>query len=229
MDDWFKWSGKVWEEAHVQLQQATNRQKKFADRRRRPTKSFQIGVWLSTRDIKLRLPSRKLSPRYIGPFKIIKRINSVSYRLLLPPRYRIWPTFHVSLLKPVHYSPIHPLTESRDVPTQMEVDGEPAYSVRTLLDSRRHGKRMEYLVDWEGYGPEEQSWVAAHDIFDPTLIANFHHDHPDRPALRCQGRPSKSSSGASRGEGGTVTRRPGAGQSVRPQQPRPLPTCSPEF
>ncbi|KAL0186168.1 hypothetical protein M9458_017838, partial [Cirrhinus mrigala] len=197
VNSWFQRSEETWNRAHVHLQGAVRRTQVQANRRRRPNPPYEPGqwVWLSTRDLRLRLrlPCKKLCPRYVGPFKIIKQITPVSFRLDLPAEYRISPTFHVSLFKPAGAPEgVENLDETTPQgPPPIIVDGEEVYRVNTILDSRRWRGHLQYLADWEGFGPEERSWVAAGDILDPSLTTEFHAHHPDRPAPRGRGRPRR--------------------------------------
>ncbi len=165
---------RAWRRARVALLRAAQQQQRHANQHRRIGPSLRPGqrVWLSTRDLPLHVESRKLAPRFIGPFKVIRRINPVSYRLLLPRSMRIHPTFHISRLKAVVYYPLSPARKPPPVPHI--IGGQPAYTVCRLLDSRQIRGRTQYLVDWEGYGPEERSWVPARDILDQDLIRKFY-------------------------------------------------------
>uniref|UniRef100_A0A8C1CJZ3 Chromo domain-containing protein n=1 Tax=Cyprinus carpio carpio TaxID=630221 RepID=A0A8C1CJZ3_CYPCA len=175
---------RTWTRARETLLRMRERTKAKADRHRSKPPVYVVGqkVWLSTNNIPLRSVSNKLAPKFIGPFTITKIISPVTVRLKLPPVYRrIHPAFHVSKIKPVFYARINPPTPVPPPPRL--VDGEPTYSVNRILDSRRRGRGFQYLVDWEGYGPEERSWVPARDILDHSLIDDYNQQFLCHPLL----------------------------------------------
>lgn len=94
------------------LLRARDRYSAAANRRRTPPPEYQLSqmVWLSTRDLPLRGDSRKLAPKFVGPFPIITVISPSAVKLRLPCSLRVHPTFNVSRTKPMHDSPVSPAT-----------------------------------------------------------------------------------------------------------------------
>ncbi|KAK2993339.1 hypothetical protein RJ640_002708 [Escallonia rubra] len=93
--------------ARSYLDKAARKMKKWADKRRRP-KEYNLGGMVMLKLLPQQFKSfrkvhKGLIRRYEGPFPIMAKVGKVSYRLELPPRLKIHPVFHVSLLKP-HYA-----------------------------------------------------------------------------------------------------------------------------
>ena len=113
------------EKIRKKLLAVQNRQKQYADPRRREV-TFNVGdkVFLKVAPMKgiMRFgKKRKLSPRYIGPFEILDKVGDVAYRLALPLSLsNIHNIFHVSMLRryipnPSHFLSFKPLELSQAV------------------------------------------------------------------------------------------------------------------
>jgi len=96
-----------------------SRQKSYADKRRQPLE-FEVGdhVFLRvtlTAGIGRAIKSRKLTPRFIGPYQILRRIDAAAYEIALPPHLvNLHNVFHVSQLRKYVANPSHVL-ESDDI------------------------------------------------------------------------------------------------------------------
>ena len=164
------------------LESAQENYKRAADKFRRPAPMFKVGdkVWLSTRNLKIKVPSPKLGHKFIGPYKIMRIISPVAVRLKLPRSMRIHPVFHVSLLKAAVPNPFPERT--RPPPEAIEIDGQEQFVVEEILDSRIFRNQLQYLIKWQGYGSEENSWEPINNINAPRMIRQFHQTHPGRPS-----------------------------------------------
>jgi hypothetical protein len=138
-------------------------------------------VFLRHDNISTTASSKKLASKFLGPFPITAKISEVVYRLKLPRHLRIHDVFHVSLLQKYNQDTIEGRRQQPPPPIVMP-QGDIQWEVRVVLDSRLHGrwKKLQYLISWEGYGPEENSWEPVENLQNASnAVKDFHRLHPD--------------------------------------------------
>jgi len=153
----------VRDELAQRLRAAGEYQTKYYNQRHKP-RHFNVGdeVLLSSKNIRLARPSKKLDNRFLEPFKILEVVGKQAYRLELPQTYnRIHPVFHVSLLEP--YQRHAGEEPSIPPPAILLPDGE-EWEVEKILDECKHYKKTQYLVKWHGFPDHENSWEKESDL-----------------------------------------------------------------
>ncbi|XP_027181926.1 uncharacterized protein LOC113780313 [Coffea eugenioides] len=109
---------------------------------------------------------KKLQPKFVGPYKILQRVENVVYKLELPPSLsRIHNVFDVSILKKYHPDPSHVLQ-----PENIETDEALTYEEKPvkLLDRKvteLRNKRIPLVkVLWRNHSIEEITWEIEEEI-----------------------------------------------------------------
>jgi Chromo (CHRromatin Organisation MOdifier) domain len=131
-------------------------------------------------------PTAKLAPRRYGPFTITKVISLVVFKLKIPDHWKIFNTFHASLLAPYHETMEH--GPNYEEPASDLIDGQPEYEVKQVLGARCYSRwqKLQYLVQWKGYSKAHNSWEPEGNMHAPELIEDFWKTHPqDAETLRC--------------------------------------------
>ncbi|XP_077249415.1 uncharacterized protein LOC143888918 [Tasmannia lanceolata] len=152
------------------LKAAQSRQKSYADQRRRELEFAEgdmVFVKISPFKAVMRFGRKgKLSPRYIGPYRISKRVGSRAHELELPPNLdRMHNVFHVSMLRLYHPDSSHVLEED-----EVELQGDWPFlegPVRILERKERvlRNKSIPLVrVLWRHHGVEEATWERESNI-----------------------------------------------------------------
>ncbi|GKA09040.1 putative reverse transcriptase domain-containing protein [Tanacetum coccineum] len=163
------------------LQAARDRQRSYANVRRKPLE-FQVGdrvmLKVSPRKGVIRFGKRgKLNPRYIGPFKILKRVGPVAYTLELPKELsNVHNTFHVSNLKKClsDESLVIPMKELR-LDDKLNFVEEPIEIMDREVKQLRQSRIPIVKVRWNSKRGPEFTWEREDQIRAkyPHLFSNI--------------------------------------------------------
>jgi hypothetical protein len=145
------------------LKKAQERMKKNEDKHRSERK-FEKGDWVYLklqpyRQISIRgMHNQKLSPKYYGPFEIIKRVGTVAYKLNLPPDSLIHPVFHVSQLKAKLGGAHIPSPTLPVLGPNSNLNPIPQLLLDRRVVKKRNSAVAQWLIQWNNQATEDATW-----------------------------------------------------------------------
>ena len=115
------------------------------------------------------------------------------FKLKISPRWKIHPTFHISLLEPYRTS----VREGREQPSREpeEIHGDLEWEVERIVKSEiisytrkvcgrnKRMRELRYFVKWKGCSEDENTWKPPESLENAQeLVEGFHQENQDMPS-----------------------------------------------
>jgi len=164
------------EEARRNLLATQEQQRIQANKHRRAVR-YKVGDWVMLETKNLSNYTRKLRPKFVGPFKIVRVLGEVNVELDLPPVMEIGRVVHVEKLRGFDAD-----AAADRFPTRVQISRPPAqfgkrnramWEVDRIVDERVKGRKKEYLIMWKGWPPSDATWEPATGVDAPDCVAEW--------------------------------------------------------
>ncbi|WMV47564.1 hypothetical protein MTR67_040949 [Solanum verrucosum] len=115
----------------------------------------------------------KLSPQYIGPYRIVNRIGNVAYELELPQEITaVHPVFHISMLRKCMRDPsLIVQTENVEIKDNLSYEEIPVQILDLQVRKLRTKEVASVKVLWRNQFVEEATWEAEEDMKKRYVIS----------------------------------------------------------
>ncbi|XP_068483188.1 uncharacterized protein [Phaseolus vulgaris] len=162
------------------MKASQSRQKSYADQRRKPLE-FAAGdhVFMRvtpTKGVGRAIKSRKLSPKFVGPYQILKKIGPVAYEIALPPQLaNLHNVFHVSQLRKYIPDPSHVLeVDNVQIKDNLSFEAKPV-RIEDHQSKQLRGKTISMVkVVWDDKSGDS-TWELEETIREtyPYLFSEY--------------------------------------------------------
>ena len=117
---------------------------------------------------------KKMDCRFLGPFRVKEVTLNGLYKLV---------NRHGSLLKKAYPLDQLKIIDPRYAEAIWKAELTQEFVVTALIDHRASPHGIEYLVQWEGFDSDHNSWIRATDILDEDLITTYEARTPATSAV----------------------------------------------
>jgi transposase InsO family protein len=166
----------LYELLHKKTLEAQGNSISHVNKKRKTAPQLKEGdkVYLHTKNLRTKRPSKGLDNVKVGPFLILKKNGPVTYTLQLPPDAKIHPRFHVKLLEPA--DPETPLQRT----FRYETEEDNVFEVEEIIAHQGNKHNREYLVKWLGYDESENTWEPEGNLANCKRLIQEHHKELQR-------------------------------------------------
>jgi len=129
------WMQDIHPQAKQTLENTWESMKKYYNQNATEQPSMEVGdlVMLNAKNIRTKRPSKKLSPKLDGHFKVLEKKGNRAFKLEISLQWKIHPVFHVSLLEP--YRASNRPNRERPPRDPEEIEGDLEWQVERIVKS----------------------------------------------------------------------------------------------